>query len=286
MNICTGSTSVMKPRVTTDSDPFAFLRHDSAVREAVYLLERITETGSLHKAATSLGLDEDLAWDCVVAANNLSDIPLLSLSADGLTPTLQGRQFLDPEENLTSAFQCFLDTSAGGAFDQFHLRHQFLRRLVARTSARNQIFCHVRSVRRERVNAVVNLDIGGGDLLSAHITAQSVVRLGLLGGSTCHALIDPGWVEVQPGTQTGQNGQHNCLNGKVVRCLDDPVDAEVAIELNGGRIIIASMTRAEMAEKAILVGQPAYAVIQTSQIILAVEAPPESSSENHRGDKS
>jgi molybdate transport system regulatory protein len=240
------------------------------------LLEGLVRLGSLHDVATSLGVEEDLAWNYLVAANNLSDSPLVKPLAETLTPTLHGRRLLGRSEDMTSAFQSFLDAPGGGAFRQFQMRHQFLQRLGARTSARNQFYCRVLSVRRERVNAVVMLGLGGGDQLAAHITAHSAEELALVGGRCCHALIDPGWVEVRSGTQSEETMRHNCLHGKVVRLLDDPVDAEVAIELAGGRIVLAAMTQAEMTEKHIRVGEPVCAVIQSSQIILAVDQPPAS----------
>ncbi|HEX8979255.1 MAG TPA: TOBE domain-containing protein [Parasulfuritortus sp.] len=235
------------------------------------LLERLAELGSLHDAASSLGLDQELAWDYLVAANNLADVPLLRPHAASLTPTRQGRNLLCRSENLARDFQDFLDAPSGGAFRQFQLRHQFLRRLAARTSARNQFYCRIRSVRRERVNAVVTLDLGGTDQLAAHITAHSAEELGLVGGRACHALIEPAWVEVLPDSAQGLNGRHNCLRGRVVRCLEDPVDTEVAIELAGGRIVIAAMAQAEMADKGVAPGRTVCVLIQSSQIILAVD---------------
>ncbi len=237
------------------------------------LLEKVAELGSLRDAAATLGLEERLAWNYLVGANNLSDQPLLCALAENPAPTPHAQRLLGRTEALVLAFEDFLAAPGGGAFNQFQLRHQFLRRLEARTSARNQFYCRVHSVLRERVNAVVTLELGGGDRLAAHITTHSAEELGLVAGRACHALIDPAWVEVRPDSPSGWNIRHNCLRGRVVRCVDDPVDAEVAIELAGGRIVLASMTRAEMAEKGIRLGQPAHALIQASQIILAVDEP-------------
>lgn len=250
------------------------------------LLERLAELGSLHDAASALGLDEDLAWDYLVAANNLSDAPLIRPHAQTLAPTPQGRSLLARSENLARDFQDFLDAPNGGAFRQFQQRHQFLRRLIARTSARNQFYCRITSVRRERVNAVVTLDLGGGDQLAAHITARSAEELVLVGGRACHALVEPAWVEVLPDTPQHPDGQHNRLRGTVVRCLLDPVDTEVAIELTGGRIVVATMTQAEMADKQIAAGCSVCVLIQSSQIILAVDQPAADSSAPRLGDRS
>ncbi|WP_165873601.1 TOBE domain-containing protein [Parasulfuritortus cantonensis] len=223
------------------------------------------------EAAVILGLDEDLAWHYLVAANNLCDQPLIRTRADQPVPTVHARRLLSRDEDLAQAFERFLDSPGGGAFRQFQQRHQFLRRLEARTSARNQFYCQVQSVRRERVNAVVTLNLGGGDRLAAHITARSAEELGLVAGRACHALIDPSWVEVRAECPAERNANRLC--GRVARVLDDPVDAEVAIELAGGRILLATMTRAEMLDKDIRPGRAVGALIQSSQIILAVDQP-------------
>ncbi len=237
------------------------------------LLERVAELGSLRDAAAQLGLDEDLAWDYLVAANNLCDQPLIRPLAENLLPTRHARGLVGRGEEMAAAFQRFLAANRGGAFHQFQMRHQFLRRLEARTSARNQFYCKVKSVRRERVNAVVVLEMGGGDLLAAHITSASVEALGLVSGRACYALVDPAWVEVRPACSAARGAAgNNTMAGRVARCLADPVDTEVSIELAGGRIVVASMSHAEMAEKDMRVGRPAQVLIQSSQIVLAVEA--------------
>lgn len=266
-------SSVIKPNDITHFGSFPQPVPKTPRAMGPNLLERVAELGSLRDAASVLGLDEELAWDYLVAANNLSDLPLIRPQAENLAPTQHGRRLLGRSEELARDFLDFLDAPSGGAFRQFQLRHQFLRRLEARTSARNQFYCRIRSVRRERVNAVVTLDLGGGDQLAAHITSRSAEELGLVGGRACHALVEPAWVEVRPDSAQGVYGQHNCLRGRVVRCLEDPVDTEVSIELSGGRIVVAAMTRAEMAEKDIEVGRSVRALVQSSQIILAVDQP-------------
>ncbi|MDD3529150.1 MAG: TOBE domain-containing protein [Gallionellaceae bacterium] len=236
------------------------------------LLEELAEFGSLCMAAHRLGLEEGLAWHYLVAANNLADRPLLRPLAADAEPTGDARRLLARPATLTDAFERFLDTPDGGAFHRFQQRHQFLSRLAARTSARNQFYCRVASVRRERVNAVVMLDLGGGDRLTAHITARSAEALGLVAGRGCHALVDPGWVEACAGAPAQDSP--NLLSGRVARVQDDPVDAEVAIELAGGRILLATLSHAEIAAKGLAIGRPAHALIQSSQIILAVDEPP------------
>ncbi len=224
----------------------------------------ITKLERVASAAADLGVAEGPVWNTLVAANNLSEVPLLpSATGDAPLQVLLGRS-----DNLAHAFMGFLDVPEGGAFRQFHLRRRLLRGLEERTSARNQFYCRVRLISRERVNAVVTLDLGGGDQLTAQITARSIDDLGLVSGCACHALFDPSWVEILPDTSAA--GQLHGLRGTVARCRDDPVDSEVTIALAGGRLLLATMTHAERLEKEIRVGKTVCALIQASQIILAV----------------
>lgn len=247
--------------------------HISSRENGRNLLERIARTGSLNDALDGLDLDREAAWNYLVAANNLSDRPLIRSRAEDLLPTRHARDLLGREESAGLAFQQFLARARGGAFREFSQRHDFLRRLDARTSARNQFYCVVKSVRRERVNAVVVLDIGGGDELVAHITSTSAAALGLAAGRACHALIDPAWLELQTADFSPYCGRRNEMAGRVVRCLDDPVDSEVSIELTGGRILVATMSRSDLEGKALGVGCPVRVLIHSSQIVLAVEDP-------------
>ena len=127
------------------------------------LLQRVAEFGSLREAAAVMNVDEKQAWSYLIAASNLSDVPIVRVANENLMPTMHGRGLLGHPDALAGAFQAFLDTTVGGAFRQFNQRHQFLQRLDARTSARNQFYCRVHSISRERINAVVTLDLGGGD---------------------------------------------------------------------------------------------------------------------------
>ena len=102
----------------------------ASVIKAPYLtrLERIA-------VAADLGVAEGPVWNTLVAANNLSEVPLLpSTTGDAPLQALLGRS-----DHLAHAFMGFLDVPEGGAFRQFHLRRRLLRGLEERTSARNQV---------------------------------------------------------------------------------------------------------------------------------------------------
>ena len=56
-------------------------------------------------------------------------------------------------------------------------------------SARNQLKGTVTEIQDGAVNAIVKVDIGGGNIISSVITMASVRELGLKVGSTAYAVI-------------------------------------------------------------------------------------------------
>jgi len=56
-------------------------------------------------------------------------------------------------------------------------------------SARNQLKGKVTEIKEGAVNGTVAIDIGGGNIVSAVITMDSITRLGLKVGSDAYAVI-------------------------------------------------------------------------------------------------
>ena len=62
----------------------------------------------------------------------------------------------------------------------------------------------------------------------------------------------------------------NCLPGEVSRCREGAVNGEVTLALAGGRSITAIVSNESIRSLALSVGKPAYAIVQASHVILAV----------------
>ena len=140
-----------------------------------------------------------------------------------------------------------------------------------KTSARNQYLGKVISIKAGQVSAEVMLDIGGGDVLAAVITNESVSHLGLKEGSEAYAMIKAPWVIVT--TSDGfRTSARNELKGTVVRCQEGAVNGEVVIELEGGKSVAAVVTNESIKSLGLRVGVKATALIKASHIILAVNA--------------
>lgn len=239
------------------------------------LLERIDSSGSISTAASAMGMSYKAAWQAVEAMNNLSEQPLVERQAGGrhgggTTLTAYGRRVVGAYRRLETEREKVLAT-LGRLMDDFDQYYQLIRRFDMKTSARNQYLGKVKSVKRGPINAEVILDIGGGDQLAAVITNDSVDHLALAPGMEAFALIKAPWVIVT--TDDGlKTSARNRLCGTVVRCQEGAVNAEVVIELPGGKLVVATVTNDSVASLGLREGVRACALIKASHIILAVGA--------------
>ena len=121
----------------------------------------------------------------------------------------------------------------------------------------------------EWVRIEVILDIGGGSELAAIITQESMAELGLKVGEEAYALIKAPWVIVTTDNKL-RTSARNQLCGKVTHCQAGAVNAEVVIEIPGGRSIAAIITKESIESLGLKVGASACAHIKSSHVILAV----------------
>jgi len=63
----------------------------------------------------------------------------------------------------------------------------------------------------------------------------------------------------------------NVLKGKVVKVTPGAVNSEVILELPGGTLITAIITKESVETLGLKVGKEAYAVIKASNVMIAIE---------------
>jgi molybdate transport system regulatory protein len=239
------------------------------------LLERIDATGSISAAASAMGMSYKAAWEAVEAINNLSEQPLVERKTGGqkgggTTLTVYGRRVAGAYRRLEQEREQVMKKLAE-VMDDFDEYYHLIRRFDMKTSARNQFLGTVKSVKLGAINAEVVLDIGGGQMLAAVITNESVNHLGLKVGSEAYALIKAPWVIVT--TSDGfKTSARNELHGTVVRCQEGAVNGEVIIELSGGKSVAAIVTNDSIKNLGLKEGVKAAALIKASHVILAVNA--------------
>lgn len=239
------------------------------------LLERIDVSGSISAAAAAMGMSYKAAWQAVEAINNLSREPLLVRQTGGSTGggtclTEYGRRMVATYRRLEQEWAA-VPAAIGRSLDDFDQYYRMTRRFDMQTSARNQFLGTVKALSMGAVNAEVILDIGNGVQLAAIITNDSAEHLGLEVGSEAYALVKAQWIILSTDNSI-KTSARNALSGTVVRCQEGAVNAEVVIELPGGKTVAAIITNESVKVLALKEGVPATALIKASHIILAVPA--------------
>lgn len=235
------------------------------------LLQALQAQGSISAAARQVGMSYKGAWDAITALNTFVGEPLVQAETGGsggggARLTDMGRRVLAFHEALTTLQQRVL-AGQGEAIDLDQLLKQ-LGNLMLKTSARNQYEGRIHAVQRGVVNSEVILDLEGGDRITAIITNASVDDLGLREGGSAIALVKSSFVVLaEPGVRTSAR---NALAGTVLTCCEGAVNAEVELQLKGGRRLTATVTNASVHELGIHVGASMLALIKSSHVILAV----------------
>lgn len=239
------------------------------------LLERIDGCGSINAAATAMGMSYKAAWQAVETLTNLAEHPLVERQTGGrhgggTRLTLYGRRLVAVYRHLEVERERWL-AALGETLEDFDAYYRLIRRFDMQTSARNQFLGRVTRVQRGAVNAEVVLDIGVGDSLAAIITNESLDHLALAPGVEAYALIKAPWVILT--TDEGlKTSARNRLCGRVARCQEGAVNAEVVIELPGGKLVVAIVTNESVHSLGLKEGVRACALIKASHIILAVNS--------------
>lgn len=139
---------------------------------------------------------------------------------------------------------------------------------MIKTSARNQIPCKVAAVHSGAVNDSIELQARGGQKLVATVTRESTRYLELAPGKEVVALIKASSVVVALPDPGMKLSARNLLVGKVGHVTAGAVNAEVAIELEGGGALTAIITLESSRSLGLERGVNVLAVIKASMVIL------------------
>jgi molybdate transport system regulatory protein len=255
------------------TDAGAFLG-DTRIR----LLEAIDQHGSISQAAKHVPLSYKAAWDAVDAMNNLADKPLVERSTGGkhgggTLLTDHGRKVVAMYRAVEGEYQRALDklTAQWAHTGEGDVRafQQMLRRMSMRTSARNQFVCTVNGLRKGEVDYEVYLQVDGQHEMVAVITRDSAEQLGLAIGMEVIALVKASAVLLM--TDEGlRTSARNHVWGTVHRVVTGPVNAEVVLDLGGGKTVTSVVTASSVEQLGIVEGARACAVFKSSSVILSV----------------
>lgn len=244
----------------------------------VALLASIAECGSITQAAKAIKMSYKAAWDAIDTMNNLAGEPLVERlsggkGGGGTRLTQRGEQLVANFKLIASEHRRFVDqlsrqAATQGITDDFLL----IRRMGMQTSARNQFTGSVTAIKRGAVNDEVALRIAGGLKLVAIITHESTEALGLCLGAEVFALVKSSSVMVVTEAANAKFSARNQLAGTVSRLQPGAVNTEVVIELPGGGMLAAIVTRESVATLDLAIGTRATAMFKASSVILGISA--------------
>ena len=238
------------------------------------LLARIGECGSISRAAKAAGMSYKAAWDAVDAMNNLAGEPLVERLAGGkggggTRLTARGEQLVRHFQLLELEHRRFVERlgqHAAGLGQDYLL----MRRVSMRTSARNQFFGIVASIRHGAVNDEIELNMTGGPRIVATITHASTLDLGLRVGAEAFALVKAPAIILASAADGVRHSAENRLAGTVARIQPGAVNTEVVADLPGGGSVAAIVTNESSAALGLAVGQQVCAMFNAASVILAV----------------
>ena len=242
----------------------------------IALLAAIRDTGSITGAAKAVGMSYKAAWDAIDAMNNLAGEPLVVRAAGGkggggTTLTPRAERLIDTFHAIEHEHRRFLER-ASAAIDGFANDWALIGRMGMKTSARNQLYGKVASIKRGAVNDEVSLTLPGGQTIVSVLTHESTETLGLAEGGAAFALIKASWVMlvVEEGGAPLKLSARNQLRGTVHSVKRGAVNAEVSMTLDGGIVITAVVTNESVDALGLADGTAAIAAFKASSVILGV----------------
>ena len=242
----------------------------------IALLAAIRDTGSITGAAKAVGMSYKAAWDAIDAMNNLAGEPLVVRAAGGkggggTTLTPRAERLIDTFHAIEHEHRRFLER-ASAAIDGFANDWALIGRMGMKTSARNQLYGKVASIKRGAVNDEVSLTLPGGQTIVSVLTHESTETLGLAEGGAAFALIKASWVMlvVKEDGAPLRLSARNQLRGTVHSVKRGAVNAEVSMTLDGGIVITAVVTNESADALGLADGKPAIAAFKASSVILGV----------------
>jgi molybdate transport system regulatory protein len=240
------------------------------------LLQAVQHTGSISRAARTVGLSYRGAWLVLDRAGNLAQAPLLHTATGGAGGG--GTRLSEAAVALLEAWTAlqaehgrFLRVQERRVMTQHPALHGLLRRLSMKTSARNQFVGTVSALDIGPISAEVSLTLKSGDVITATLTSAAARKLKLKKGKEAMALVKASSVVLVSDFAGWQLSARNQLSGTVSRIEKAAVSSLVVLTLPGGPKISASLTPEGLDALGLAVGAPATAVFKAYSVLVAAQ---------------
>jgi molybdate transport system regulatory protein len=245
-------------------------------RDRIRLLEAVAREGSITAGAKAVGLTYKAAWDGLDAMANLFGQPLLATRMGGksgggsaLTPT--GLRVIEAfhrlEAEIARVVRALEPELAGTGISPLNLMSGFL----MKTSARNTLRGTVAAIVSDAITAEVAVTVSDNTTIYALITADSMRDLGLCVGREVVVLIKASFVIIVPGEIPPAISARNCVRGTITRCETGAINAEVVLDIGGGKTLAATITSHSAEKLGLEPGKPACALFDASHVLIAID---------------
>lgn len=240
---------------------------------AICLLEHIDATGSITQAAKACGISYRSAWQTVERLQNRSDRPLVNRAAGGShgggsSLTAEGRKMVAMFRAAEVEHRRFM-ALLGESMAEYAKQAKFMRRWFMKTSIRNELYGTVQVISKGAVNTEVTVGIGGDDRVTAIITNEGVEELGISVGKPVTALLKESAIFVCSGETTPKVSARNRWLGRVLRCHEGVVFAEVTVELPSEKTLTSMITFESLSHLEIWPGSKVWLCCKASDVVLA-----------------
>lgn len=245
-------------------------------RDRIRLLQAVAREGSITAGAKAVGLTYKAAWDALDAMANLFGRPLLETRSGGRTGggaslTAAGLRVIEAyarlEAEMTRVLRALEPELAGTGVSPFGLFSGFFMRMSARNALRGTIS----AIKSDTLSAEVAVAVADDKTIHALITKESLRELGLCIGREAIVLIKASFVVIAPGHDPPALSVRNCLPGVVARCEASAVNAEVVLDIGGGKTLAASITARSADALGLSPGTPACALFDAAHVIVAID---------------
>ncbi len=168
--------------------------------------------------------------------------------------------------NLTAAFVSFSDDDIRKA-EKFFLEKESRRK----TSARNRFFGKISDIQKGDVQAKVELVTIGGDQVTALITNDSLIRLGLRPGMLISAEVKAPWVVLQKGTEEPNCTAENKFQGTIARINKGQIATEYVVRIADGTELCSLVTSESSRRLDLKENDPVWAMFNSFSAVLHLD---------------
>jgi molybdate transport system regulatory protein len=245
-------------------------------RGRIRLLQAVAREGSISAGAKAVGLTYKAAWDAVEAMSNLFGRPLLNTRKGGaagggawLTPA--GIRVIEAygrlEAEMARAVRILEPDLRGSGVSPVNLFSGFF----MKTSARNALRGTITSIASDVLNAEIAVAVSDATTIYAIITNESLRDLGLSIGCDAIVLIKASFVVIALGSAAPTISARNCVRGTVLRCEKAAVNAEVVLDIGGGKTLAATISAHSAGALRLSQGIAACALFDAAHVIIAID---------------